>query len=122
VPGRRLQTVTGVVEADVTAVWEALLATAVPGMSAAGAVIATDADRRVLSVSGHWWFHAEYVVSLREPGSLIVYTAFNVAPPLTRWLVPLVAGAALHASPRPMVEGQIAAIASSLGVRGYLTD
>jgi len=75
----------------------------------------------VLTVSGHWWFQGEYAVSRHEPGSLIVYSMFNVAPALTRWLVPLVARRALHASARPMVGRQLAAIASPLGVRGYLT-
>jgi hypothetical protein len=119
--GRRVQLVTGVVEAEPAAVWQALLATVEPDMSAAGAVIHADAERRVLSVSGHWWFRGEYAVSPDERGSLVTYGMFNVAPPLSRWLVPLVAGGALHASARPMIERQLAAIASRLGTTSHLT-
>ena len=120
-PGRRVQMVSGVVEAEPAAVWPSLLATVEPGMRSAGAIIQADAERRVLSVSGHWWFRGEYAVSPHERGSLVVYSMFNIAPPLSRWLVPLVAGGALHASARPMVEHQLAAIASELGARSYLT-
>lgn len=121
-PGQPVQTVAGVIEADPAEVWDALLATVGSEMSSGGAVIQADADRRVLTVSGHWWFRGEYAVSRYEPGSLIVYSMFNAAPAFTRWLVPLVARRALRASARPMVGRQLAAIASPLGVRGYLTS
>ena len=121
-PGEPVQTAAGVIEADPADVWDALLATVGSEMSSAGAVIEADAERRVLAVSGHWWFRGEYAVSPHEPGSLIVYSMFNTAPALTRWLVPLVARRALRASARPMVGRQLAAIASPLGVRGYLTS
>lgn len=116
-----MQTVTGVVEAPPAAVWESLVTTVERQMTAAGGIVEADAARLVLSVSGHWWFHGEYAVSPHERGSLVVYSKFNIAPPLTRWLVPLVAGSALHASARPMVEGQLAAIASGLGTTSHLT-
>jgi hypothetical protein len=116
--GRPVQQVTGIVEADASAVWDALLAVVRP----ADAIIQADAERMVLSVSGHWWFLGEYTIGRDEGGSLIVYRVFNAAPLLTRWLVPLVARNALHASARPMVERQVAAIASKLGVRGYLAS
>jgi hypothetical protein len=121
-PGQPVQTVTGVVEADPADVWDALLATVGSEISSTGAVIQADAERRVLTVSGHWWFRGEYAVSGHESGSLIVYRVFNVARALARWLVPLVARRALRASARPMVGRQLAAIASPLGVRGYLTS
>lgn len=121
-PGQPVQTVAGVIEAEPADVWDSLLATIGSEMSSAGAVIHADAERRVLTVSGHWWFQGEYAVSGHEPGSMIVYSMFNVAPALTKWLVPLVARRALRASARPMVGRQLAAIASPLGVRGYLTS
>jgi hypothetical protein len=121
-PGQPVQTVAGVVEADPAEVWDALLATVRPELSSAGSVIQADSERRVLTISGHWWFRGEYAVSSYEPGSMIVYSMFNVAPALTRWLVPLVARRALRDSARPMVGRQLAAIASPLGVRGYLTS
>jgi hypothetical protein len=113
---RPVQQVTGIVEADASAVWDALLAVVRP----ADAIIKADPERMILSVSGHWWFLGEYTVSHDDRGSLLTYSMFNAAPPLTKWLVPLVAGNALHASARPMVERQVAAIGSELGVRGYL--
>jgi hypothetical protein len=118
---RLVQQVTGVVAADAADVWDALLAIVRP----ASAILEVDPDRRVLSISGQWWFHSEYAVTPDpdpDRGSLITYSVFNVAHPLTRWLVPLVAGQALHASPRPMIERQVAAIAARLGVPGHLTD
>jgi hypothetical protein len=121
-PGQPVQTVAGVIEADPVDVWDSLLATVGSEMSSTGAVIEADAEHKVLTVSGHWWFRGEYAVSRHEPGSLIVYSMFNVAPAFTRWLVPLVARRALRASARPMVGRQLAAIASPLGVRGYLTS
>jgi hypothetical protein len=121
-PGQPVQTVAGVIEAEPADVWDSLLATIGSEMSSGGAAIQADAEHRVLTVSGHWWFQGEYTVSGHEPGSLIVYSMFNVAPALTRWLVPLVARRALRASARPMVGRQLAAIASPLGVRGYLTS
>lgn len=121
-PGQPVQTIAGVIEADPADVWDALLATIGSEMSSAGAVIEADAERKVLAVSGHWWFRGEYAVSRHEPGSLIVYNMFNAAPSFIRWLVPLVAGHAMRASARPMVGRQVAAIASPLGVPGYLTS
>lgn len=46
---------------------------------------------------------------------LLRYQVFNVAPGLTRWLVPLVAGPALRASARPQFERALTAIGSLLG-------
>ena len=46
---------------------------------------------------------------------LLRYQVFNVAPWLTRWLVPLVAGPALRASARPQFEGSLTAIGALLG-------
>ena len=121
-PGQPVQTVAGVVEADPAEVWDALLATIGPELSSAGSVFRADSERRVLTISGHWWFRGEYAVSSYEPGSMIVYSMFNVAPAFTRWLVPLVARRALRTSARPMIGRQLHAIASPLGVRGYLTS
>ena len=121
-PGRTVQTVAGVIEADPADIWDTLLAIVRSDMSSAGTAIRVDAEHGMLTVSGHWWFRGEYAVSRHEHGSLVVYSVFSVAPAITRWLVPLVAGHALHASARPMVGRQLSVIASRLGVRGYLTS
>ena len=117
---RPRQTVTGVVEADRDAVWDALLETTRPLTSIAGVHAEVDPVHRRLAVSGQWWYRGEYTVSGAEHGSLLRYSMYNVAPRFSRWLVPLVAGRALRSSAQPMVEGQLAEIGTRLGVRAYL--
>jgi hypothetical protein len=117
-----METVSGVVEADADAVWDALLEAARSLTSMAGIHAAIDPARRTLTVSGQWWYRGEYTVRAAEHGSLVRYSVHNVAPPLTRWLVPLVAGRALRASARPMFERQLADIGTRLGARAYLTQ
>ena len=117
---RPRQTVTGVVEADAVAVWDALLKTSRPLTSIAGVHTEVDPVRRNLAVSGQWWYRGEYTVSGAEHGSLLTYSMYNVAPRFSRWLVPLVAGSALRGSALPMFERQLAEIGTRLGARTYL--
>jgi hypothetical protein len=120
VPGRPRQTVTGIVEADPDAVWDALLENSRPLTSIVGVRTETDPARRTLAVSGQWWYRGEYTVSDAEHGSLLTYRMYNIAPRLSRWLVPLVAGHALRSSARPMIQRQLSEIGTRLGTRAYL--
>jgi hypothetical protein len=120
VPDRPRQTVTGIVEADAGAVWDALLETSRSLMSVAGVRAEVDPARRNLAISGQWWYRGEYTVSDDGRGSLLRYSMYNVASRFSRWLVPLVAGRALRGSARPMVEQQLAEIGKRLGARAYL--
>jgi hypothetical protein len=120
VPGRPRQAITGVVEADADAVWDALLEISRPLTSIAGVRARADPARRTLAVSGQWWYRGEYTVSNAEHGSLLTYAMCNIAPRFSRWLVPLVAGRALRSSARPMIQRQLAEIGTRLGTRAYL--
>lgn len=117
---RPRHTVTGVVEADAGAVWDALLDTIRPLTSIAGVRAEADPVRRNLAVSGQWWYRGEYTIADSAHGSLLTYTMYNVAPPFSRWLVPLVAGSALRGSALPMFKRQLADIGTRLGARAYL--
>lgn len=117
---RPAQTVTGVVEADAAAVWDALLETIRPLTSIAGVRAEADPVGRNLAVSGQWWYRGEYTVAGTAHGSLLTYNMYNVAPRLSRWLVPLVAGSALRGSALPMFKRQLADIGTRLGARAYL--
>ena len=117
---RPRQTVSGIVEADADAVWDALLETTRSLTSMAGVHTEADQERRNLVVSGQWWYRGEYTVREAERGSVLQYSMYNVAPPLTRWLVPLVAGRALRSSAQPMFERQLADIGTRLGANAYL--
>jgi hypothetical protein len=68
-----------------------------------------------LAISSQWWFCGRYSMSSQGPGTLLRYRVFNVAPGLTRWLVPLVAGPGLLASARPQFERALTAIGALLG-------
>jgi hypothetical protein len=137
------QSLTGIVDADENRVWNALLETSpfltprmremiagsrgvlrfparpaeghaeaspVPGVN-----VEADQDQHTLAISGQWWFRGVYSMSPQGPGTLLRYQVFNVAPGLTRWLVPLVAGPALRASARPQFEQALTAVGSLLG-------
>lgn len=119
-PDRPRQTVAGVVEADADAVWDALLETSCPLTSVAGVRAEADRVRRTLAVSGQWWYRGEYTVSDTEHGSLLTFSMCNIAPCFSRWLVPLVAGRALHRSALPVIQRQLSEIGTRLGVRAYL--
>jgi hypothetical protein len=120
VTDRPRQTVSGVIEADADAVWDALLETTRSLTSMAGVHAEADPERRTLTVSGQWWYQGEYTVREAERGSLLEYSMYNVAPRATRWLVPVVAGRALRSSAQPMFERQLADIGTRLSVRAYL--
>jgi hypothetical protein len=147
--GKLRQSLSGIVGADENRVWEALLETSpyltprmremiagshgmlrfparpadghaeaspVPGVN-----VEADEDRHTLAISGQWWFRGVYSMSPQRPGTLLRYQVFNVAPGLTRWLVPLVAGPALRASARPQFEQALTAIGSLLGCPARVT-
>jgi hypothetical protein len=142
------QSLTGVVEAGENHVWSALLETSryltprmremiigsggalrFPASPADGSAetspvpgvnVEADEDRHTLALSGQWWFRGVYSMSQQRSGTLLRYEVFNVAPGLTRWLVPLVAGPALRASARPQFEQTLAAIGSLLGCSARL--
>jgi hypothetical protein len=133
------QSLTGIVEAADDRVWPALLETSpfltsrmralianspgplrfpadapeaspVPGVN-----VVADTSRHTLGVSGQWWFRGVWSTSPHGAHTLVRYQVFNVAPVATRWLVPLVAGAALRASAQPQFEQALAAIGGLLG-------
>lgn len=106
-------TFTGIVEAPVDAVWDALLhvspllaqvdhtaltqGPAVQHISTtlgepAVARITVDVDRsqHTLATQGEWWYRGVYTVSPHPQGSLLTYRVYNVAPTASRWLVPFV--------------------------------
>jgi hypothetical protein len=141
--GKPRQSLTGIVGAEEDRVWNALLETSpyltprmremiagsrgmlrFPARQAEGDAQASpvpgvnveaDGGRHTLAISGQWWFCGRYSMSPQGPGTLLRYQVFNVAPGLTRWLVPLVAGPALRASARPQFERALTAIGSLLG-------
>lgn len=91
-------------------------ASPVPGVN-----VEADQDRHMLAISGQWWFRGVYSTSPQGPETLLRYEVFNVAPGVTRWLVPVVAGAALRASARPQFEQALTAIGALLGCPARLT-
>ena len=76
--------------------------------------------RIACATSCQWWFCGRYSMSPQGAGTLLRYQVFNVAPWLTRWLVPLVAGPALRASARPQFERALTAIGSLLGCQARI--
>jgi hypothetical protein len=134
------QSLTGIVEAAEDRVWGALLETSpylTPQMRetiadtpttlrfptggttgqaspVAGVNVESDTGQHTLAISGQWWFRGVWSMRPEGPATLVCYQAFNVAPAVTRWLVPLVAGPALRASARPQFEQTLAAIGSLL--------
>ena|SRR5487761_383401 len=134
---------TGIVGADENRVWGALLETSpyltprmremitgspgvlrFPARPAAGQTEASpipgvnveaDNGAHTLAISGQWWFRGVYRLIPQGPDTLLRYQVFNVAPGATRWLVPLVAGAALRASAWPQFNQTLTAIGSLLG-------
>jgi hypothetical protein len=120
VADRLLQVVSGVVEADSDAVWDALLETTRSLTSVDGVRVEADPAGWNLAVYGQWWYRGEYTLTDDEHGTFLQYWMYNAAPPLTRWLVPLVAGRALRSSAQPMFERQLTEIGTRLGTRAYL--
>lgn len=137
------QSLTGIVSADETRVWAALLELspyltprmreiiagshgvlrfpAVPTAGQAeaspipGVNVEADGDSHTLVISGQWWFCGVYSMTPQGRDTLLRYQVLNGAPGATRWLVPLVAGPALRASARPQFEQTLTAIGSLLG-------
>ena len=137
--GQARQTLTAIVETDQDRVWAALLESSpyiTPPMremiaasegtvrfpaDANGIYVESDNRQHTLAISGQWWFRGEYRVGQEGPRTLLTYQVFNVAPALTRWLVPLVAGSALRASARPQFERVLAEIGDLLACPVRLT-
>ena len=54
------------------------------------ATVAVDPQRREVSQKGQWWYQGVVTVAPYAEGSTVTRTINNVAPGLTRWLVPFV--------------------------------
>jgi hypothetical protein len=103
---------TGLVHAPVPQVWEGLLAVSPllehvdRSMLAQGpdqqhltttfgdppiSRISVEIDRQGhwLATQGEWWYRGVHSVTPHEHGSLLLYRVYNIAPGMSRWLVPL---------------------------------
>ena len=49
-----------------------------------------DKQHRHLSQEGEWWYRGVQSIEPDARGSVLVYQVVNIAPPASRWLVPLV--------------------------------
>jgi hypothetical protein len=80
-----------------------------------GVNVEASQDEHTLAISGQWWFRGVYSTTPQGTDTLLRYEVFNVAPGITRWLVPLVAGAALRASAKPRFAQALTVIGATLG-------
>jgi hypothetical protein len=107
--------VSGVVEAPVDKVWQALLAVhsrlnpalrseidrarsnapykTIVGTPGAGKVtIEVDKKEHSIAIEGEWWYRGVHSVEPHERGSLVFYSVYNIAPGLGHWAAQLVQG------------------------------
>lgn len=124
---RPLHAVSGTVDAPIEATWQALLAV-VPELQP-GAVIPgihTDVDpaRHEIAQQGEWWYRGVVsVAAAARPGTSEVTRAiYNVAPGLSRWMVPLVHrhdARALRGSHDALLRAVAARLGCGYSVTGY---
>jgi hypothetical protein len=94
-PDRPVHAISGTVDARVETVWQALLAV-VPELQPGAAIpgVHTDVDpaRHEVAQQGQWWYRGVVRVApaARSGASEITRAIYNVAPGLSRWLVPFV--------------------------------
>lgn len=104
-------TASGIVEAPVETVWQIMLEmnpllteddqrtinhsgkqlfATTTGKHLEGKVtIEVDASQHSIAVQGEWWYRGIHAVEPHARGSLVIYRVYNVAPGLSRWMVPL---------------------------------
>ena len=76
------------------------------------AAVAVDPQRREVSQKGQWWYQGVVTVAPYAEGSTVTRTINNVAPGLTRWLVPFV-----HRHDPHALKSQHAALLRAIGQR-----
>ncbi len=111
--GTCLWAVSGIVDAPVEKTWEALISlsselagTDTSGLAHAdgiqvvsvsigqsGAItvnVEVDPQARTITMQGQWWYRGVTAVEAHGDGSLLIRRIYNIAPPLTGWMVPFV--------------------------------
>ena len=94
-PHRPLHAISGLVEAPVEATWPALLAVVPelqPGATIPGIHTDVDPARHQIAQQGEWWYCGVVTVAAaaRPGASEITRAIYNVAPAVSRWMVPFV--------------------------------
>lgn len=51
--------------------------------------VEVDRERRLVAEQGGWWYRGEYQVESDSAGSRLTFRVRNIAPPSSRWMVPL---------------------------------
>lgn len=133
-------TATGIVEAPVEQVWQALLefspylsaadrraitSTSGPqvfsasrGQPEAGRVhIEADKKQHRLVVKGEWWYCGVHSVEPHPRGSLLAYRIYNVAPGLGWWLAQLMQGPQAASKIRGELQTLLTTIGQRLGCK-----
>jgi hypothetical protein len=132
----------GVVEAPVNDVWQALLEadaaltpadrtaiahdrsgqfTKTTGQPGQGRIhVEVDSARRSIAIQGEWWYRGVHSVESHERGSLLTYRVYNVAPGIGWWAAQFVQGAQHARTMDGQVQVLLRAIGQKLGCDAYL--
>jgi hypothetical protein len=105
--------VSGVVEAPLEKTWEALLETypniseqdknaikhssqlfkTTRGKSGEGKIyLEIDPSQHRIAVQGEWWYRGVHRLEPHPRGTLLLYSVYNIAPPMSKWIASLVQG------------------------------
>jgi hypothetical protein len=142
-PARPQWLASGVVEAPVEHVWQALLETHpnlsaedraslknTPGVfktshgtSGEGKIyLEVDPSRYSVAVKGEWWYRGVHTLEPHSQGTLITYSVYNVAPPLTRWTASLVQGPEHARTMKSRLESLLNTVGERLTCKTYLVQ
>ena len=86
-----------------------------------GIYVIVDREQRSVTLQGHWWYHGVYQVEPAPQGSRLVFDVYNIAPGLSRWMVPFVARGVRSQQPKTF-EGIVTAIGKELGCAAHPTE
>ena len=128
--------VSGVVEAPVEKVWQALLdsndyltaadrqtiardgkLTTTIGKPSQGKItIEVDAKQHSIATQGEWWYRGVQSVEPHARGSLLTYRVYNIAPGIGWWAAQLVQGREHARVMQDTLQASLEAIGKKLGV------
>jgi hypothetical protein len=135
--------VSGIVEAPVDKVWEALVdvtpglpptvkdaiahqdetrpfTTTVGKPGESRIKIEVEKQQHSIAIEGEWWYRGVYSVETHQKGSLLVYSVYNIAPGSTRWMAQLVQGPQHARTMNQQLEDLLKTIGSKLHCAVYL--
>jgi hypothetical protein len=125
--------VTGLVEAPVEQVWQAVLEendlSEIVRKAQQNPIITEDqyagrteidTQKHTILRQGHWWYRGIHTVEQHARGSLIRYEVWNIAPGVGWWAAQMVQGPQHAREMRGIMEGALQNIGKRLGCRAEL--